>query len=468
MMGGKLAVTSTEGEGSTFYFTATLGACSEQKLIPGITPDITLWEGLRVLIVDDNETNRKILLEICTGWGMHPQAVEDARVAWQALLDAARRGEPFQLVLTDACMPVEDGFSLAERIQQAPEIGAPLVMMLSSVDRQQDVDRCQSLGIRSFLTKPVRQSELFNAIGAVLSGSTQPLAQESAIPRAGCPPLRILLAEDSLPNQKLARGLLERWHHQVTVVNDGQEAVELAQRENFDVILMDVQMPRLDGLQATAEIRSWEQERGQHIPIIAMTAHAQQSDRERCLHAGMDDYISKPIRSHLLNEVLSRNAPPQTNWTPPQRVQLQAATSSSLIEPHRDEAVLECREQLESTNGAVPESSPAIDWQSLLQMTAGDHDLAREVASAFLFEGPQLDTHLDSALNHRDAAVLRRAAHTLKSNLRTLGSPAHAIAGELEQAAIREDWETCLKQVPALRLQVQQVLRAVQQQLAAG
>ena len=254
-----------------------------------------------MLVVDDNATNRLILDELLAGWGMRPTAVDGGPAALAAMRQAGDAGEPFPLVLLDAMMPEMDGFAVAERIQRDPELAGTAVMMLSSADLRGDAERCRALGIAAYLRKPVKESELLDAILAVLGVAPVTRAEPSSPAADALPPpsrrLRILLAEDTPVNQRLAVTLLEERGHTVVVANDGREALDILERESFDLVLMDVQMPRMDGFEATAAIRAREAGTGRHIPIIAMTAHAMKGDRERCLAAGMDGYISKPIRA---------------------------------------------------------------------------------------------------------------------------------------------------------------------------
>jgi signal transduction histidine kinase/CheY-like chemotaxis protein len=302
MMGGRIWVVSEEGQGSTFHFTAHLGvqALVSEKARP-IHP--ALLRDLPVLIVDDNFTNRQVLSGIVTQWGMKPTAVEGGRAALLALEAAKDAGHPFPLVLLDGQMPEIDGFTLAKQIQDHPELVRTTIMMLTSADHLGDAMLCRKLGISAYLVKPVRQSELLDLI----CKSLQPIAPNHGeiarvrnAPRLADSPLRVLVAEDNMVNQTLARRLLEKRGYAVSVVGDGRAALEAVNRESFDIVLMDVQMPSMDGFEATAAIRQQEELAGTHIPIVAMTAHAFKGDQERCLAAGMDAYISKPIRQQDL------------------------------------------------------------------------------------------------------------------------------------------------------------------------
>ncbi len=307
MMNGKIWVESAPGVGSSFHFTASFGIADETDPVP---ENLECLNGAAVLIVDDNATNRRILSELLWSWKMRPACAASAVEAIAALRSAAQRGDPFSLVVTDCHMPEMDGFDLAERIRTSPHLANPMVMMLTSGDQQDDIVRCRQLGISVYLTKPVRRAELRRAIAttlsrtAIASASHVPAGPESSFVKRKGPRMRILLAEDNLVNQRLALRILEKEGHTVKVANNGREALEALAAESFDVVLMDVQMPEMSGFEATALIREHEKQLGTRAPIIAMTAHAMSGDRERCLDAGMDDYISKPIRARALLDLV--------------------------------------------------------------------------------------------------------------------------------------------------------------------
>jgi signal transduction histidine kinase/DNA-binding response OmpR family regulator len=306
LMGGRIWVESTLGESSKFHFTV---ACRLSSDIPadqrGIDP--ASLQGIRVLIVDDNATNRLILEEMVRNWGMTSQAVPDAQAAMQMLQQAWRLGEPYRLVLTDINMPEVDGFTLAKWIKQEPGLGGTSIIVLTSGARPDDPRRAEQMGISAHLMKPVKQAELLQAIARSFGAAVaepKPLPPGEDGEEARLPVLRILVAEDSVFNQQLAVGLLEKHGHSVVIARNGKEAIGAFIAQQFDVVLMDVEMPEMDGFEATAVIRTQERHQGTHIPIIAMTAHAMKGDRERCLNAGMDDYISKPIRAQEMFEKL--------------------------------------------------------------------------------------------------------------------------------------------------------------------
>jgi len=302
MMKGKIWVESEIGKGSTFHFTASFEVPESQSPCPHTLHPEQLRD-LSALIVDDNFTNRRVLLGMLTSWGMLPEAVESSREALKALEIAKSAGHPFPLILLDCQLGEGDGFELAEQIQKDASLAAMTIMMLTSAGRPGDAARCRELGISAYLMKPIRQSELLDAICVILDRGTKernlPLVTRHSLQENKQGP-RVLLAEDNAVNQTLALRLLEKRGYSVEVAGDGRAAVEAFEKGHFDLVLMDVQMPGMDGFEATATIRAKEKLTGGHVPIIAMTAHALKADRERCFAAGMDGYVSKPIRTSEL------------------------------------------------------------------------------------------------------------------------------------------------------------------------
>lgn len=301
MMGGKLELDSGVGRGSVFHFEADLGAPD----VPAAEPaDAASLAGVRVLVVDDNYTNRRILADMLARWGMKVGLAESGPAALAALEAAEKTGEHYDMMLTDSEMPEMDGFALAGRVRQNQNLTRSTVMMLTSSGQRGDAARCRNAGLAGYLTKPVRQSELRMALARALGRSPQkeaPLITRHSLRGEPAPrPLRILLAEDNVVNQKLAVRLLEKRGHSVVLAATGRAALSLLEKQGFDLILMDVQMPEMDGFEATAEIRAGEKNRGGHMPIIAMTAHAMKGDEDRCLAAGMDSYVAKPIKAEKL------------------------------------------------------------------------------------------------------------------------------------------------------------------------
>ena len=307
LMGGRIWVESELGKGSEFHFIIRVGVSKTQVAQPETNLLYGLLPGVHVLVVDDNETNRMILDRTLTRWEMRPVCVESGEAALQQLMAALESGDPFRLILTDMHMPGMDGFSLVQQIRSRTELSTATVMMLSSGAHHGDTARCNELGLAAYLIKPVRQNELRDAIARSLDRRVKLDSAAPAVDRRttkASASLNVLLAEDNPVNQRLATRLLEKRGHRVTVAGNGQEAIDQLAKGPFDLVLMDVQMPLIDGLEATRVIREREKETGMHQPIVALTAHAIKGDQERCLEAGMDGYLSKPIRPEELDAVL--------------------------------------------------------------------------------------------------------------------------------------------------------------------
>jgi signal transduction histidine kinase/CheY-like chemotaxis protein len=310
MMGGKIWVESKLGRGSQFHFTVRLGATDAKEIKLGTVAPPELLRGVRVLVVDDNRTNCRILEGMLTRWQMKPTAVNGGAAALAQLSAAREAGEPYSLILTDMHMPDMDGFALVEQIRHTPELATATIMMLTSAGHRGDAARCQELGVSAYLLKPIRQSELREAVARVLGAREHdgaiPLITRFSLQDAREPDayLSMLLAEDNLVNQRLVVRLLEKRGHRVVVAGTGLEALQAMAKERFDLVLMDVQMPEMDGLEATAVLREREKGTGLRQPVVALTAHAMKGDREKCLAAGMDGYLTKPIRPQELDQLL--------------------------------------------------------------------------------------------------------------------------------------------------------------------
>jgi signal transduction histidine kinase/CheY-like chemotaxis protein/HPt (histidine-containing phosphotransfer) domain-containing protein len=387
LMGGRIWVESRVGEGSTFHFTAKFGVPEESEE-PAERRQPADLQDMPVLVVDDNATNRKILVEILRGWRMAPQAVDGGEPALTELQRAVREEAPYRLVLLDAMMPGMDGFALAEAIKRQPDLAGAVIMMLSSADRPEDPARCRALGLARYLIKPVKHSDLLQAILQVLpAGDREPasgaMTAEIPAPLAGNS-LRILLAEDNAVNQMLAVRLLEKAGHCVVVANNGKEALDQWEQQPFDLVLMDVQMSVMGGFEAAGRIRAAEQGTGRHIPIVAMTAHAMKGDRERCLEAGMDDYVAKPIRRIDLFQAIERAVP-----------------TASLAPPEPGPAT-------------QPSFAEIFDRAAVLETVGGEQELAVSLAGVFLDESRLLLERLRSALAAGDGQLVEKAAHALK------------------------------------------------------
>ena len=423
LMGGRLWLESEPGQGSRFHFTAGLTLAAPPKTAPRAEPAMLL--DLPVLIVDDNATNRLILDEMLRNWRMRPTAVDGARAALAAMQEAAASNRPFSLVLLDANMPEIDGFQLADEIRQHPRLAEATIMMLTSGDRPEDVRRCRQLGIACYLMKPVKQSELFDGIVSSLGSRVIHEAAVEEVPAAAPPGrhLRVLLAEDSVVNQKLAVYLLEKWGHQVTVANNGREAVAWVRAEKFDLVLMDVQMPEMDGLEATAAIRRMEQGEGRRLPVVAMTAHAMVGDRERCLESGMDDYLSKPIRARELLAVIE---------------QVIAGGQKPGDGKHDD---------------------GPVDWAAALDRLQGDRELLEELVGVIRQEAPSLLAAVREAVERNDAPALKLSAHTLKGSLGNFAAAAAVEAAKrLELMAKQGDLSDAPQALAALERELDRFL----------
>jgi PAS domain S-box-containing protein len=318
MMAGTMWVESAPGGGTRFHFTFPLVPAAEPvKTGDGARSD--LLHGVRVLIVDDNGTNRRILEMMLKRWGMSPKSVEGGAEAILELMAASAAGKQYKLIISDVLMPGMDGFSFVERVRQEPKLSTAKIMMLTSAGQRGDAARCEELGISAYAMKPVRQSELQGVISRLLGEKegAGPLITRYSIATACnvAVPLRILVAEDNAVNQKLVARLLEKRGHSVKIVGNGREALESLEQETYDLVLMDMQMPEMDGFEATGELRKREKQTGLHAPVIALTAHAMKGDRERCLEAGMDGYLSKPIRAQELDDVLNSYITPRAMGT---------------------------------------------------------------------------------------------------------------------------------------------------------
>jgi CheY-like chemotaxis protein len=433
MMGGCLWAESEPGEGSKFHFTVRL---RESQDAPRDTTahgsDFGLG-GIKVLIVDDNRTNRRILDGLLKHWGMRPTAVSDGDQALIELESARRSGAAFDLVLTDMHMPRMDGFGLVQNIKEKGDLSTETIMMLTSGGHRGDAARCAELGIAAYLLKPVRQSELREAMIRVLSrkdrGGEKPMLTRYSLleQRPATQRLNILLAEDNPVNQKLAARLLQKRGHAVTVANNGREALGAIEKTAFDLVMMDVQMPGMDGLEATIELRRREQGHGGHMPVVAMTALAMKGDKERCLQVGMDDYLSKPLRPEELDDILDRY------------------TAKGKTEPAPAEDA---------------ESTDCVNVEELLERVDGDRAFIAELAEIFREDYPRQIQALREGVISVEPDKVRCAAHALKGALSNLAAAqASSLAASLEAKGRSGDLAGTVRVVDQLESELQLVDR---------
>jgi two-component system, sensor histidine kinase and response regulator len=444
MMGGRIWLESEIGKGSTFLFTVQLSAA---KLEPPTSEPVNAcqFSGLGVLVVDDNPTNRRIMQATCTAWGMFCEATSSATSGLQMLKQASSAGTEYRLAIIDSCMPEIDGFAMVEGLRADPALAGTSVIMLTSSDQHGDIARCREIGIDCYLVKPVHNDELRSAIEIVLQKPAS-LPGDGVVTRsrisAANSTWRILIAEDNAVNQKFLQRLLERMGHVTAVANDGAEAVDFYRTTNLDLIFMDVQMPEMDGYAATTAIRALEKPTGKHIPIIAMTAHALKGDREKCLAAGMDDYLSKPARLADIERALDRA--------------MMAHASANQGGDFNAKPTV--------TERAVWDRAAALD------RLGGDEGLLNELIELFFNDYPILARRLTDALARGDIASLREPAHTLKGSLGALGLPATAsLAQEIESASQVEDATTAVSLIDRFMAEIEMLQDIMRPKaLAAG
>ncbi|KUJ85701.1 hypothetical protein AVO45_01560 [Ruegeria marisrubri] len=430
-MGSGMTLESTPGKGSKFSFTVELGLASEDDLPRAAVP--RELRGMPVLVVDDNETNRRILAEVLENWGMAPILAKDAASALERLDTMIREGAPPRLALLDMMMPEMDGVGLAREIRKRPALDATRILLMSSTGYGGMEDRLRELDIHRLLVKPVKQSDLLNAVlNAIGSAARKLTPAASATAGITSRPLKILLAEDGLVNQKVAIDLLSRRGHTVEVAENGQEAVDATAHRDYDIVLMDMHMPIMDGVTATEAIRARERAQGgRRIPIVACTASVTPADRQRCAKAGMDDFVGKPFRAEellrVVEEVVSRNAP-----LPPESTAEAPEPARSPSEPSRAPPEAAGAPEEKAPETAEDAAADPVNWREALDRL-GDEGLLREMAEMFLAELPKMVDAIETARQSGDAQELRRAAHTLKGSANVVGAfPAAQAALRLE------------------------------------
>jgi PAS domain S-box-containing protein len=408
LMGGLMWVESEVGIGSTFHFTARFSVPQREGDNPTEFVAPVKLRDLPVLVVDDNDTNREILEEMILNWRMKPVPAENGNAALEMMKRASADGHPFRLVLLDGHMPGMDGFEVAARMKQSPALRSAAVILLTSAGLRDDAGRAKTVGATVALTKPVKQSELWDAIVNALhlparNRTRRNVATERK--RVARQKLRILVAEDNPVNQDLALHMLQRRGHSVILAENGREALAAVERHKFDLVLMDVQMPEMGGLEATQAIREREKATGEHVPIIAMTAHAMQGDRQRCLEAGMDNYLSKPLDPKTFLRTVE-----------------ESVTTASSAEP-----------AAEAEPGSVGEQ---LDVKALMERFSGNKKLLRTIVGTFREDCPKMMGRIRAALTAHDATLLADGSHALKGSVGNFGpSAALETAREMEKNA---------------------------------
>lgn len=434
-MGGTIRVSSVIDEGSKFFCSVPFQVVAAPNDKPVHSDPAAQLRDLPVLVVDDNATNRRILHAMLTNWSMNPMEVDSASRALEVLQEES--GDGFPLVIVDALMPEMDGMTLVEEARKKGVLNSATVLMLSSADRQVFQERCEQLHINNFLEKPVSQSGLLDAIMTSL-GDMRLDAPEQPIVSAATSTLKVLVAEDTPANQKVVAAILERRGHVVDIAQNGREAVDRLRQADYDVVLMDVQMPTMDGYQATRVIRELPDETKAGVPIVAMTAHAMKGDRERCFASGMDRYISKPIDATKLIRLVERSG--KANKAPRQST---AEGNSS-----------------KDKNGSKQKAMKIeVDLQAALRRMGGDQELLRDMAKFFIEDAPGLVAELEKAVATRSKEQVTRTAHSLKGLAANFEANSLVKdAFELEQRGELGVWEDINDRLAAIRTGVQQLL----------
>ncbi len=431
LMDGEIGVRSEESRGSEFWFTVRLPKQRERKA-PGAPP--AEIRGAHILLVDDNATNRRVLMAQLLAWGVRAEEASDGPAALEVLHRAKDVDDPFQIAILDMLMPGMDGTELARIVKADELLKDTHLVLLSSLGQRGDAKRMEEIGFSAYLTKPARQSDLVGCLSAVLAGTAtaeqvRPIVTRHTVREMRRSSVRILLAEDNITNQQVALGILKRLGLGADAVANGQEALKALETLSYDLVLMDVQMPIMDGLEATRQIRDpGSAVRDHDVPIIAMTAHAMQGDRKKCLNAGMNDYLSKPVSPEALARALKKWLPEDT-----------AGTTEQIPGEHKAPAP------------AGASRAALFDRAGMMARLMNDEDLARTVVKGFLEDVPQQIELLKGYLETGDTPGAERQAHSIKGASANLGGEAlRAVAFEMEKAGKAGDLEAARVHLPEL------------------
>jgi CheY-like chemotaxis protein/HPt (histidine-containing phosphotransfer) domain-containing protein len=461
MMGGEIGLVSEEGKGSEFWFTARFAKQANRERNVAPPADI---HGARILVVDDNATNREVLTAQLEAWGARPDEALGGSGALVALSQARDENDPYAAAILDMQMPGMNGAELARAIKADPYLARTTLVLMTSLGGRNDAREMEEIGFDAYLVKPVRQSDLFDCLAGVLAGPVVAGADETEPTPLGPAhdstdevrrgAVRILLAEDNITNQQVALGILKKLGYRADAVANGAEAIRSLETIPYDLVLMDVQMPEMDGLQAACRIRDPGSAVLQHgIPIVAMTAHALAGDRESCLEAGMNDYVTKPVSPRALSEALGR-------WLP-----RGAATPRSV--PAASESAGPKSAGPKSAGPAAPATGkevelPVFDRAGMLARMMGDEELARLVVDGFLEDVPTHVEALKCCLESDDATGALRAVHTIKGASANVGGEAlRAAALETERAGQSGGMKAIIARVPILESQLARLSEAM-------
>ncbi len=461
MMGGEIGVESVEGEGATFWFSARFekqspGAQPPQLLPHGIRDKLS---GVRVLVVDDNETNRRVLEGLLESWRFRHDEVEDGGTALEELRAAAAQSDPYRIAILDMRMPGMDGAELGKQIKADPELKETHLVLMTSFGKRGDAARMEQIGFEGYLPKPVKQSVLFDCLAAILAGKPRKqgdgqkaLVTRYRIAEGRRANSRVLLAEDNITNQQVALGILKKLGLSADAVANGAEAVKSLESVPYDLVLMDCQMPEMDGYEATLRIRDPQSGvRNRSIPIIAMTANAMQGDREKCIEAGMNDYLSKPVVPQALAEMLEK-------WLPKEGEE-EARARRQVAEAQGAKGVAEERE--ESSRSAC-----VFDRAGMLERLRGDEDLAKTVVLAFLGDIPQQIEALKGSLEAGDQPATVRQAHSIKGASASVGGESlRELAFVMEKAGKAGDLDAIRAGIAELDAQFEKLREALEEEL---